>query len=84
MADLKRRPDLSKFLESHCQLRHYTFSVKKCGIPQCDVCFEPQLERDVFNGLRFIPDPVPGEDGDHYKCFEVKSTAFSRVYYHDG
>lgn len=39
MAQLKNRPKLQAFFDSHCQLRHYSFCVKKCEKEDCRLCF---------------------------------------------
>ena len=71
MAQLKSRKKLQAFLDSHCQLRHYSFCIKKCGDSMgCPVCFEPQLPKEVFEQLHFLPDPIPKDD-EHYKSFQV-------------
>lgn len=70
MADLKHRKRLSEFMQSHCQLRHYHFSVKKCGKQNCAFCFDIQMPQEDFDKLHFLPDPVP-EENDHYKSFQV-------------
>ncbi len=57
------------FMDHCCQLRHYSFSIKKCGAIDCTVCQPPRLPSATFCKLHFIPDPVPQADG-HYKCFE--------------
>ena len=56
-----------EFYEGHCILRHYMFSVKKCGKESCTICKPPRLPADVFNSLNHLPDPVPM--GDRYQDF---------------
>lgn len=74
MASLKQRPRLSKFMDTHCRLRHYHFSIKKCGEATCEFCFPIQLPNEIFAQLEFLPDPMPAPDGEHYKPFSVSKT----------
>lgn len=73
MANLPHRPELRSFLTSHCQQRHYSFCVKKCGDETCEVCAAPRLPADVFETLSFLPDPEPEDGTDCYKSFEVRA-----------
>lgn len=66
--DLKSKAKLQDFLAKHCRLRHYMFSVKKCGLASCSVCKAPRLPEEVFNDLCHFPDPTPS-DGEKYKSF---------------
>ena len=58
------------FIEHCCQLRHYSFCVKKCGKTDCKICKKPRLPATVFQEIKVLPDPVPKGDG-HYKSFEA-------------
>ena len=64
----KGKKELQEFMQSHCKVCHYMFSVKKCNDIDCRICKPPRLPPDVF--LRYSPlqDPIP--DGDKYKDFE--------------
>ncbi|XP_070546538.1 uncharacterized protein [Ptychodera flava] len=44
--------------------------ISKCGDISCKLCKPPRLPQDVFQGIHKLPDPVPTEDGDHFKSFE--------------
>uniref|UniRef100_U9T5Z8 Uncharacterized protein n=1 Tax=Rhizophagus irregularis (strain DAOM 181602 / DAOM 197198 / MUCL 43194) TaxID=747089 RepID=U9T5Z8_RHIID len=66
---IKRRPHLQEFLDHCCTMRHYFFSIKKCGEPNCTICRPPRCLPEDFVQLHCLPDPVPGEDL-HYKSFE--------------
>ena len=57
-AVLPEYPKIKAFIEHCCQLRHYSFCIKP-----------PRLPSDVFEEIKFLPDPVPNDDG-HYKPFE--------------
>ena len=63
------KKQLQGFLASHCKIRHYMFSVKKCGDPDCHVCKAPQLHCETFANIHHLPDPVPF--GEKYKEFET-------------
>ena len=67
-ASLKGLPLLTKFISLHCTERKYSFQVKKCGDAACNICKPPNLPRDIFSQLKWIPDPIPDSDG-HYKQF---------------
>ena len=67
--DLRKCPVLKAFMDHCCQIRHYSFSIKKCGKQECNICLPPRLQPDVFSTLAFLPDPVPADD-QHYKKFD--------------
>ncbi|XP_070538845.1 uncharacterized protein [Ptychodera flava] len=67
---LQGKTKLQAFL-NHCTVRrHYYFMISKCGDISCKLCKPPRLPQDVFQGIHKLPDPVPTEDGDHFKSFE--------------
>ena len=51
-------------------MKVYSFQVKKCGDAACNICKPPNLPRDIFSQLKWIPDPIPDSDG-HYKQFST-------------
>ena len=65
---LSKFPNLKQFMDHHCHIRKYVFSVKKCGKTDCSICSVPRLPSEIFKQLSFLPDPVA--DGEHYKSFE--------------
>ena len=69
-ASLDDHQKLNAFYNHCCQLRHYSFCIKKCGKLDCDICKPPRLPSEVFEKLAFLPDPVPQGDG-HYKPFDT-------------
>ena len=76
-SNLDKHPKLKAFMDHCCHKRHYCFSIKKCGQPSCEICKPPHLPLDVFDELKHLPDPTPGNDG-HYKSFqEVYGTVTS-------
>ena len=72
MAKLHQRKKLAEFIQTHTRTRHYSFSIKKCGIDLCMVCFEPR-DREMLERVGFLPDPMPSEDPDHYMPYQVSS-----------
>jgi hypothetical protein len=64
---LQRKEKLKKFLDTHCQIRHYMFSILKCQSPDCQICEVPRLPPDIFKQIHHLPDPVPS--GERYKSF---------------
>ena len=67
--NLSSKQELSAFMTHCCQSRHYTFQIRKCGSESCAICGPIRLQRDTFKKHHFLPDPVPGEDGD-YRAFK--------------
>ena len=70
-ACVSKHPKLEHFLRTHCQVRHYSFVVKKCGVEECSICKVPRLLKDVFDCLCFLPDPIPSADPNHYQPFST-------------
>lgn len=66
---IQKKDDLKAFLESHCKIRQYMFSVMKCREPTCPICKPPRLPEEIFADLHHLPDPVP--DGNRYQSFQV-------------
>ena len=64
----KSKEQLQAFMKTHCQARHYSFSIKKCGLVSCRVCKPPRLHN--FEDLHHLPDPVPDGSSLSYKSFE--------------
>ena len=61
----------SSFFAQHCQLRTYSFCVKKCTDSDCKAHKPPKLDEETFKGLHFLPDPTPDpENPDHYLAFD--------------
>ena len=67
--DLPNFPQLVQFLSHCCQVWHYSFTIKKCGVSSCSLCRPVRMPREAFDTLSFLPDPVPGEGG-HYRPFD--------------
>ena len=68
MKDTKKmkRPGLQKFLDHCCRMRTYSFTIKKCGKSDCDIC-KPLRYPDL--NLSFLPDLIPDPTSEHYKPF---------------
>jgi len=56
------------FFDHCCQIRHYSFCVKKCGSRECDICEPVQMDSERFKEIHFLPDPMNGPN-DHYVPF---------------
>ncbi|CAG8526144.1 5965_t:CDS:2, partial [Racocetra persica] len=70
-AQIRRHPALVKFMETHCQMRTYSFQVKKCNNPSCLYCKPIRLPPHEFRNLSFLPDPILSkENADHYAAFQ--------------
>ncbi|PKY53552.1 hypothetical protein RhiirA4_547713 [Rhizophagus irregularis] len=67
---LNKHHELQNFIKSHCQIRTYSFQIKKCGKDNCKFCLPIRLPEDVFNNLNFIPDPILSTDSNHYRDFD--------------
>ena len=67
--NLDAHPKVKEFIDQCCQQRHYSFCIKKCGHSTCDICRPPRLPPDVFGDLKYLPDPMSGDDG-HGKSFQ--------------
>ena len=39
----KGKKEYQEFMHSHCKIRHYMFSIKKCNDNECSVCKPPRL-----------------------------------------
>ncbi|CAG2243123.1 unnamed protein product [Mytilus edulis] len=67
--DIKKRKLFVSFLNDHCKIAQYIFSVKKCGKTSCHVCKKPRLSNEMFESLYHLPDPEP-LNCDKYKSFD--------------
>ncbi len=67
-ASMKNYEGIPKFFDHCCQVRHYSFCIKKCGQDDCSVCKSIRLPREVFDKINSLHDPIPQDDG-HYKEF---------------
>lgn len=72
---IKAKKDLLRFISHCCQTSHYSFQIKKCGKPDCEICKPVRMDPAIFASLHYLQNPVPGID-DHYKSFD-------EVYGHD-
>ena len=71
---LPQHPKIKEFIEHCCQLRHYSFCIKKCGKIDCAICKPLRLPSNVFQQVNFLPDPISNSDG-HYKPFKTVISA---------
>jgi hypothetical protein len=51
----KDKERLQAFLSHCCQMRHYTFCIKKCGQEDCTIYKPVRMDKDTFKQLRFLP-----------------------------
>ena len=66
---VKDMQDLQVFFNHFCQMRHYTFCIKKCGDISCIICKPVKMDKEKSKNLLFFPDPLIQDDG-HYVPFE--------------
>ena len=66
---LASKQELTAYFRHCCTIRHYSFQIKKCGTESCALCGPVRLQKEVFDQLHFLPDPMPGDDG-HNKPFK--------------
>ena len=68
-----------KFLSTHCVIRHYMFSIRKCGEESCEVCQERRLPEEIFSALHHLPDPVPSGERRAVRRGDLReASAFSK------
>ncbi|CAG8523511.1 4076_t:CDS:2, partial [Scutellospora calospora] len=67
MEHIKKK--LKEFMDHCCTIRHYFFTIKKCGKVDCCICRPCHCTPEEFEQLKQLPDPISGEDL-HYKSFE--------------
>ncbi|CAB4442447.1 unnamed protein product [Rhizophagus irregularis] len=67
---LNKHSELQDFTKSHCQIRIYSFQIKKCGEEGCKFCLPIRLPKNIFDELKFIPNPMLSTDLEHYKDFD--------------
>ena len=63
-ASLTSLTQLKNFMDHCCHIRHYMFSIKKCGASDCTICKPHRLPKEIFDTSNHLPDPV--RDGDVY------------------
>ncbi|XP_052268364.1 uncharacterized protein LOC127869745 [Dreissena polymorpha] len=74
----------SKHLQEACRIKPLLLPVlKKCSSDECGYCsVNPVRDQDVFDRLRFLPEPKPVENGEHYLPFsELFGKALTRDKY---
>ncbi|CAG8596104.1 15052_t:CDS:2, partial [Funneliformis mosseae] len=82
LVELRKFLNLKEFIDTHCQIRQYSFQIKKCNNIEYAICLSVELPIEVFNELHFLPDPEPFiANPDHYKDFlSVYSTQTSEKF----
>ena len=43
------KEQIKKKADVCCMARHYSFQIKKCGVPSCEICKPVRMDRDVRN-----------------------------------
>ena len=69
-AVLKSKEKLQKFMKHCCQIRKYSFCIKKCGSSDCTLCKPVRIDPEVFKSIHFLRDPILDDD-QHYKTFSA-------------
>ncbi|PKY22926.1 hypothetical protein RhiirB3_504468, partial [Rhizophagus irregularis] len=59
LVELRKFHKLKEFIDTHCQIRQYSFQIKKCNNSECTICLPVELPIEVFDELHFLPDPEP-------------------------
>ncbi|CAJ0824720.1 14777_t:CDS:2 [Entrophospora sp. SA101] len=72
--ELKRFQNLKNFMSTHCQIRQYSFQVKKCNRNECRVCLPIELPIEVYNNLHFLPDPEPSRNFLAYMVLKLQKS----------
>ena len=78
--DLPNFPRLVQFLSHCCQVWHYSFTIKKCGVLSCSLCRPVQTAQELFDTLSFLPDPVPGQQSHYHQFNNVYGTTTSEEF----
>ena len=76
-SDCSKIPVLNSFLESHCVLTPYSFSVRKCGDDDCNLCSPircPDLHKEVVFQRQPTPRLNPMRGGHFYSREEMLSS----------
>lgn len=68
---IQNKKGLQEFLTHCCQVRNYSFCIKKCGKEGCKICKPVCMDYDTFTEVRFLPDPmISSHDPEHYLSFD--------------
>ena len=71
--DVKSSEQLKNFITSHCRATLYTFQLRKCLSEDCFIysTLQPiRLEKDTFDSMGFLPDPMLYISKEHYQDFK--------------
>ena len=71
---LDKKEKLKAFFEHCCQIRRYSFCVKKCGAPDCNICKPVRIDTELFKDIHFLPDPKMGVDGHYIPIVDIYGT----------
>ena len=50
---LDKKEKLKSFYDHCCQVRHYSFCIKKCGVLTCEICKPVRMDSELFKGMHF-------------------------------
>ncbi|GBB99071.1 hypothetical protein RclHR1_03400023 [Rhizophagus clarus] len=69
---LRKHEELQDFIKTYCQLRTYSFQIKKCDESSCNICKPPRTSFSVFQSLHFLSDPMSSaNNSEHYAEFNM-------------
>ena len=69
---VSKKPALCAFLEHCCIARHYSFQVKKCGIPTCHICKPVRMNADQLCTTFLIRYQIPMNTTSVSQMYMVK------------
>ena len=72
--DIEKYPQIVEFLNHCCKSSQYSFGILKCGQTNCKICKPTQLSSNIFEKLKHLPHPTPGEDGHYIPFHDVFGT----------
>ena len=71
--DVESSEQLKSFITSHCRAILYTFQIINCLSEDCFISSTLQpiwLEKDTFDSIGFLPDPMRNISKEHYQHFK--------------
>ena len=74
---LREHPQLVAFNSHCCQVQHYSFTIKKCGLSSYTLCKLVCMAKQDFEQLSYLPESTPGEDGYYQNSLKVYGTPTS-------
>lgn len=68
-AQVQKLERFQDFLQQHCQVQHYVFSVKKCSVHTLMHLQASKVAKEKLDSLHHFPDLVP--DGNHFQDLHI-------------